>query len=291
MAESKRTVRHELGRTDSCPECGSEDLIHDFEKEEIYCQECGLVLSKFVTIAEYDERTKAESGKNPTLGNFDRTLQTYVGDRKGEAENKRSRKLKKSNMSLRYKDVNQTRTDGILEIQKLTSVLSLPDFIRENSIIVFSNIQEDNFCSGSKALTEVVGAVIYWSCREYRFPRTVGEISSFLGEKESRINKIYLEICKKLETGHLPFKVSEYLGRYLTELNINGKKRKRCNELVDELASFANGRNPRTIVGGLIRYVIEEDGCSSKEIADTVGISEYHIRKIERKIKDILENN
>ncbi|MBU7043440.1 MAG: hypothetical protein HXS47_07585, partial [Theionarchaea archaeon] len=32
--------------TDQCPECGSVNLYHDYERAEVICSDCGLVVNE-----------------------------------------------------------------------------------------------------------------------------------------------------------------------------------------------------------------------------------------------------
>ncbi len=38
--------RHEESVQSVCPECGSRQLVHDYERAELVCQSCGLVLMR-----------------------------------------------------------------------------------------------------------------------------------------------------------------------------------------------------------------------------------------------------
>lgn len=37
-----------------CPECNSKEILHDFERMESYCANCGLILrdNKFITLSD-----------------------------------------------------------------------------------------------------------------------------------------------------------------------------------------------------------------------------------------------
>jgi transcription initiation factor TFIIB len=42
VAEKQKRVENQT--ESQCPECGSRQLVHDYERAELVCQQCGLVI-------------------------------------------------------------------------------------------------------------------------------------------------------------------------------------------------------------------------------------------------------
>lgn len=281
---AKTTVAMETRPYDKCPECGERNVSRNPKTGESFCEVCGFVINERTMESTFDEECDAEKSNSM---NYRGNIQTYVGH-EDDINNGRHRKLKRINRNTRYQDIQSTRGDGITKIGRTCTSLSLPDNVQENSILLFVNLQENKEFFTGRRIEELVGSIIYWSCRQYRVPRTKEEISKHLGISVKRIHRVYLDICNEMETGHLPFEPEDYLNRYFTELGLNGKKRKRCRKIVDELNGFANGRNPRGIVGAVIKYVYGKEITISK-LCETISMSKDCIRLNLRELEEKLE--
>ncbi len=276
----EETVSIRANTLNRCPECDSTDIQHE-PNGESFCMDCGLVINDFIAESTFDDERMIETQR---MGCYQDNIQTYVGNAE-DINSHEHHKLKKSNRTIRYQDIDYTFVNGIVNIEQIVSFLSLPENIKDEATLLFKNLQEKGFCQG-KTIQETVAGSIYWSCRQFKIPRTKEEISQHIDITKNRINSIYKEICRETETGHLPFTPSDYLNRYLSQLQLNGSKRKKCKQIIDNLnQTFIGGKNPRSIVGAVIRHIYKEE-LSLKEISETVNISTDNIRKNEEKIFD-----
>ncbi|MCK4432763.1 MAG: transcription initiation factor IIB, partial [Methanomicrobia archaeon] len=84
MVENKEKLRYK--ETLKCPECGSTRLIKDFDRAEIICAECGLVVQEEIIdtgpewrVFESDDRnSKSRVGSPTTYTIHDKGLSTMI---------------------------------------------------------------------------------------------------------------------------------------------------------------------------------------------------------------------
>ena len=53
----------EIKDISECPDCGSTNIVHKLELEQIICRDCGLIFEPFVTAAEKIARAKRTKAK------------------------------------------------------------------------------------------------------------------------------------------------------------------------------------------------------------------------------------
>jgi transcription initiation factor TFIIB len=49
---SEKQKKIESQNETQCPECGSRQLVHDYERAELVCQQCGLVIMQNLSTAD-----------------------------------------------------------------------------------------------------------------------------------------------------------------------------------------------------------------------------------------------
>ncbi|MFQ5475329.1 MAG: TFIIB-type zinc ribbon-containing protein [Candidatus Nanoarchaeia archaeon] len=50
----------DVEKLNKCPECGSENVVHDKEKDSLICKDCGVVFSELAPEAEKQEEDASD---------------------------------------------------------------------------------------------------------------------------------------------------------------------------------------------------------------------------------------
>jgi len=274
---------------DSCPECGSKKIVRDKYTTEVLCKECGLILSDHA-FDDLSEIYSIDDSINNTNRNIidnlrrDDTLQTYVGNILDMNNEKKNYKLKKTNTRERYYEQSQYLTDGIVEIKRICSLLLLPKSIKVSSISLFKLLDNENFFHG-RQFDNVLAAIIYYSCRQFRIPRLISEIIKTTDANKKKVRRTYLKIAKKTNNIQKPFTAEDYLTRYVNEFNMTNELTM-AKKILNDTSLDGSGKNPRGVVGGIVRYISKNNGnhITQKEISSKLNISTDVIRQ---RVKDI----
>ncbi|MEM2112397.1 MAG: TFIIB-type zinc ribbon-containing protein [Candidatus Bathyarchaeia archaeon] len=61
-----------------CDECGSTNLIQDYEKGEIVCQNCGLIIQEITMVSRFLNKSATSDQWDGTIDNIERILEDHV---------------------------------------------------------------------------------------------------------------------------------------------------------------------------------------------------------------------
>ena len=203
------------GEVDKCPECGSRQLIRDYEKGELVCEHCGLVLDdQFIDQGpewrafdvEQGEK-RARTGAPMTYTIHDKGLSTEISwknkDSYGKSIPTRNRaqlyRLRKWQRRIRVSNATERNLAFALsELDRMASAMGLPRNVRETAAMIYRKAVNKNLIRG-RSIEGVVAASLYAACRQCGVPRTLDEVgnSSRVGRKE--IGRTYRFMTRELK--------------------------------------------------------------------------------------------
>src|SRR5213083_311575 len=148
-----------------CPECGSLNLIEDFDQGETICQDCGLVLSQNLmsrgpewrafTKEEKDERGRV--GIPTSFSIHDKGLSTVI-DRVNRDAYGRERPMETRMEMLRlrkwqirtrvHSSSDRNLAQAMAELDRLTDKLHVPANVKENSAVVYRKALDSGLVRG-----------------------------------------------------------------------------------------------------------------------------------------------
>ena len=185
----------------SCKECDSKHLARDYERGELVCEDCGLVLEdcaidrgrEWVGGGKNDAR-KGSRGVGPinniTKVNNLSTLVGYVRDGHRryipaykEPMMKRLRTLQKIEGIKAAGNVNLGR--AMRELGRQISYLELPPAIKNQSAYLYKHAVSKKIIRG-RTIEVMVGASIYAACIQQNIPRTLQEMAGASKKRKKR---------------------------------------------------------------------------------------------------------
>ena len=160
-----------------CPECGSKQLVHDYERAELVCQHCGLVLDDdFIDRGpewrafDHDQRMKrSRVGAPMTFTIHDKGLSTMIDwrnrDSYGRAISSKNRaqlyRLRKWQRRIRVSNATERNLAFALsELDRMASALGLPRNVRETAAVVYRDAVDKNLIRG-RSIEGVAAAALY----------------------------------------------------------------------------------------------------------------------------------
>ncbi len=300
--ENKMQITH-------CPECGSERIIRDYERGEIICGDCGLVITENIQDAgpewrafDADQKTKRARGGAPTkLMRPNKGLVTeinlYNKDIKGTKISARQqgqlRRMRKWHKRISIAtSVEKNLAIALAELDRVASALGLPDNIKENAALLYRKAVKDELVRG-RLIESVVAAIIYTVCRMYDIPRTLDEISKASGIEKKEIGRAYRFLKKELDIGIPLPDPSIYVPKFATALSLSPKVQQKAMEIIKKAISkgLISGRGPTGVAAAAIYIAaaLEGERRTQKEVADVAGVTEVTIRNRYRELRKELE--
>jgi len=233
-----------------CPECNSGHLSFDYERGELICEECGLVLTDQMIDQGPEWRAfdveqgekRARTGAPMTYTIHDKGLSTTIGwknkDSYGKSIPTRNRaqlyRLRKWQRRIRVSNATERNLAFALsELDRMASGMGLPRNVRETAAMVYRKAVNKNLIRG-RSIEGVVAASLYAACRQCNVPRTLDEIanSSRVGRKE--IGRTYRFMTRELKLKLMPTKPQDYVSRFCSELKLSGEVQSRAVEILKD---------------------------------------------------------
>ena len=288
--------------TSLCPECGSKHLTRDYERAEVICEKCGLVVDDAIidqtpewNAYSYEKNNKmSRTGAPMNYTRHDKGLSTEISpgnvDYYGRKISSKNRiaihRMRKWQYRTRARNTAEhNMLNALKKINKMASRMELPKSVKENAGMIYRKIAERNITRG-RNIEGIIAATIYVSCRQCKVPRTLDEISTFANLDSSKarrkVGKSFRFLTRTLNLRIIPPSPEDYMARYSDDLNLDSDVKAQTVELLSlsKQAGFTVGKNPLCMVAAAIYLSSRMCGKRTKqyEIAETIGITEVSIR-------------
>jgi len=307
--EKKRALEEHEGVKAKCPECGSAQLVHDYERAELVCNECGLVVEEdFVDMGpewrafDHDQRTKrSRVGAPMTYTIHDKGLSTMIDwrnrDSYGKSISSGSRaqlyRLRKWQRRIRVSNATERNLAFALsELDRMASALGLPRNVREAAAVVYRKAVEKNLIRG-RSIEGVAAAALYAACRQCSVPRTLDEIAEVSRVSRKEIGRTYRFVSRELALKLVPTSPTDYVPRFTSGLNLKGDVQSKAVEILRQAAEkeLTSGRGPTGVAAAAIYIasILCGERRTQREVADIAGVTEVTIRNRYKELAEELD--
>jgi len=261
--EQQKVKETEKKRTEEsvqsvCPECGSRQLVHDYERAELVCQNCGLVLDEeFIDRGpewrafDHDQRMKrSRVGAPMTFTIHDKGLSTMIDWRNRDSY---GRAISSKNRAQLYRLRKWQLAFALSELDRMASALGLPRNVRETAAVVYRDAVDKNLIRG-RSIEGVAAAALYAACRQCSVPRTLDEIAEVSRVSRKEIGRTYRFISRELGLKLLPTSPIDYVPRFCSGLNLKGEVQSRAVEILRQAGEreLTSGRGPTGVAAAAI---------------------------------------
>ncbi len=297
----------ELDEITACPECKSEHLVRDYNRGEMTCSGCGLVIDdNFIDSgpewrafdAEQNEK-RARGGAPMTVMVHDKGLSTDIGwgnrdtygnvvPTKNRAQLFRMRKWQNRTRASTSADRNLAL--ALKELNRLASKIGLHRQVREEAAMLYRRAVNQNLVRG-RSVEGVAAAALYGACRRCEVPRTLNEITEASRASKKEVGRTYRYISRELKLNLQPASPVVYIERFCKELKLPGHVENAAVRILNQAveAELTSGRGPTGVAAAAIYIasVLYNMRKTQKQIATTVGVTEVTIRT---RYKELAEN-
>jgi transcription initiation factor TFIIB len=295
----------------ACIECNSTKLIKDYERAEIICMNCGLVLHEKLMddgpewrafdMEQMDKRSRVGAPTTYTI--HDKGLSTMIDWRnqdifgKNLTPKRRAQiyRLRKWQRRIRVSDAKERNLAVALsELDRISSHLSLPRNVREVAAMIYRRAVDSRLIRG-RSIEGVCAASLYASCRRCRIPRTLEEIAGFAKVNKKEIGRSYRYIARKLNINIPPTDPVDYISRFVADLKLSGMVQKKSIEILRNAVTsgLTSGRGPMGLAAAsiYIASLLFNERRTQREIAETAKVTEVTVRNRYKELVDKLKIN
>jgi len=281
-----------------CPQCGGRNLIQDYKRAELVCEDCGFVLDDNIIdpgpewrAFDHDQRMeRSRTGPPATYRVHDKGLSTMIDwadkdsyENATFSEDKaQMRRLRKWQKRIRVNNSTERNLSFALsELDRMASALSLPRDVREASALIYRRALEKNLIRG-RNIEGVATAALYAGCRECGVPRTLNEIAAVARVSRKEIGRTYRLIARELSLNFMPISPMVYVSRFCSALNLSGAVVTKAMEMIRHVneKELMNGKGPMGVAASAIYIasILCGEKRAQREVAEVVGVTEVTIR-------------
>lgn len=288
-----------------CPECGGIRIIRDYEKGELLCGACGLIISENIEdqgpewrAFDAEQKGKRARGGAPIrymrpnkglvteIDQYNRDIRGGKISPKKQAQLYRMRKWHKR-VSIAT-SMERNLVIALAELDRVSSALGLPENIKESAALLYRKAVKAELIRG-RLIESVVAAVIYAICRIQLIPRTLDEISKSSGIEKKEIGRAYRFLKTELSVEVPLTDPSQYVPKFATALRLSGEIQEEAIKLIKKSLKkgLISGRGPTGVAAAAlyIASAMHGEKRTQKEVADVAGVTEVTIRNRYRELK------
>jgi transcription initiation factor TFIIB len=288
-----------------CPECKSKRIVRDYEKGEILCSNCGLIITENIhdmgpewRAFDAEQKEKKARGGAPIkfmrpnkglvteIDQYNRDIRGGRISPKKQAQLYRMRRWHKR-VSI-SSSLERNLVVALSELDRVSSSLGIPDNMRESAALLYRKAVKAELIRG-RLIESVVAAVIYAICRIQNIPRTLEEISKASGIPKKEIGRAYRFIKIELKVDVPLTNPSQYVSKFATALRLNGEVQEEAASLIAKALrkGLISGRGPTGVAAASLYIACAMHGQkrTQKEVADVAGVTEVTIRNRYRELK------
>ncbi len=282
-----------------CPECGSAHLVRDYERGEVVCAACGLVLTERAIDQgpEWLARSGEEAEKLAHTGPPRRvlagasSLTTVVpfpnrdirGHQIPEPARRvfhRLRRLQATSALAGRGERSSISVGRILD--RIASHLGLPAAVKDEAGFICRRAIQSGIMRGRSAAA-LVAAAVYAACRIDGVPRTLREMELATGIPRKTIGRHYRDLVRTRTLRAVPLaRPQDYVGRFCTELGLSSRARTETLRLLAEWDRIGLTQSTSPVGTAATAIYLAAEACGERkcqtEVAEVTGVTEVTLR-------------
>jgi len=294
-----------------CPECGEVELIKDYERAELICTNCGLVIKEKMMdfgpewriFDKEQTKERVRVGAPTTYTIHDKGLTTMIDWRNKDVHGKNLPPIKRAQIYRLRRLQKRLSASGVIErnlifalseLNRMASHLNLPKNVKESAAVIYRKAVELNLIKG-RSIEEVAAAAIYAACRKCKVPITLDEISEISRIKKKNLGRNYRFLAKKLHILFPPANPIDYIPKFTSDLGLSNKVQNLAIDIVKQasLKGITVGKGPKSIAAAAIYIasMIMGERKTQRQVAEVTRVTEVTIRNRYKELVEKLDLN
>jgi transcription initiation factor TFIIB len=295
-----------------CPECGSTNIIRDYDTKELVCGNCGYVLgTEMAKGPEWRSYTKEERQQRERTGpprkpssSLDLSTKIQAGPYTSGKRLTTEALYEIRRLSRIQRQVTKKGTEGNIEfaldqIQKTADHLGIQpnSQLRDDIATVYRRARKEKSLRGVRIIIVVV-ASFYYVFREKKIARTLKEIEQVTGVKNKYIKKCYRLMLKEFRTTMPIDDPLLFISKIAEKIGISGKTQGRAIEIIQEAKNkrVPIGRDPKGMAAAALYIACQQNHeevlkgtvrrpVTVAELAEAAEVSEPTVRSRKNELK------
>jgi transcription initiation factor TFIIB len=307
----KSFMANKLKKQAACEECGSSNLLRDYETSELICQACGIVVTntELSTMPEWRAFDQQQRDKLPRVGApvtwtiHDKGLSTTIGWQDRDAsgrklspeERARLYRLRKWHRRSKVSDSTQRNlAHALSEMSKISNKINLPRNVIETSSMIYRRAIQKQLIRG-RTIQSVAVASIYMACRQCGVIRTLEDVAGAANITKKEAARNYRFLLRELKPSVPQVNPQGYISKIVNKLALTGDTEKLAMAILTQASEMklTSGRGPSGMAAACI-YIssqLTDERRTQGEIAKEAQVTEVTIRNRYKELAQRLDFN
>jgi transcription initiation factor TFIIB len=307
LSKKEAGVRQRL--VDKCPECGSSNLVHDYDTGETVCGDCGLVLyeqmmdkgPEWRAFTQEEKASRSRVGVPTSYSVHDKGLSTAISQVDRDAFGRKLPlstrlqmwRLRKWQIRSRvHSSIDRNLAQAMAELDRLSDKVYIPPPIKEKAAVTYRKALDKGLVRG-RSIAAIAAAALYAACRGSGTARTLREIAEASLVDKKDVARCYRLLLRELEV-HMPIADPlTYVSKIAERTGISGKTQGLAIQILREARAkrAAAGKDPMGLAAAAlyIACLQNNEKKTQKDIAEAAGVTEVTVRNRYKTLKKQLK--
>jgi transcription initiation factor TFIIB len=303
LSKKESGVRQRL--VDKCPECGSSNLVHDYDTGETVCGDCGLVLyeqmmdkgPEWRAFTQEEKASRSRVGVPTSYSVHDKGLSTAISQVDRDAFGRKLPlstrlqmwRLRKWQIRSRvHSSIDRNLAQAMAELDRLSDKVYIPPPIKEKAAVTYRKALDKGLVRG-RSIAAIAAAALYAACRGTGTPRTLREIAEASLVDKKDVARCYRLLLRELDV-HMPIADPlTYVSKIAERTGISGKTQGIAIQILREARKrrAAAGKDPMGLAAAslYIACLKNNEKKTQKDIAEAAGVTEVTVRNRYKTLK------
>jgi len=306
---SRKEARTRQRLVDKCPECGSPNLVHDYDTGETVCGDCGLVLyeqmmdkgPEWRAFTQEEKASRSRVGVPTSYSVHDKGLSTAISQVDRDAFGRKLPlstrlqmwRLRKWQIRSRvHSSVDRNLAQAMAELDRLSDKVYIPSSIKEKAAVIYRKALDKGLVRG-RSIAAIAAAALYAACRGSGTARTLREIAEASLVDKKDVARCYRLLLRELDV-HMPIaNPLTYVSKIAERTGISGKTQGVAIQILREARKrrAAAGKDPMGLAAAAlyIACLKGNEKKTQKDIAEAAGVTEVTVRNRYKTLKKQLD--
>jgi len=290
---------------DKCPECGSANLVHDYDTGETVCGDCGLVLHEQMmdkgpewrAFTQEEKESRSRVGIPTSYSVHDKGLSTAIGrvdrDAFGRKLPLQTRlqmwRLRKWQIRSRvHSSVDRNLAQAMAELDRLSDKSYIPPSVKEKAAVIYRKALDKGLVRG-RSIAAIAAASLYAACRDTNTPRTLREIAEASLVDKKDVARCYRLLLRELGVQMPIADPLTYISKIAERTGISGRTQGVAIQILSDAKRrrAAAGKDPMGLAAAALYLACLQNNekKTQKDIAEAAGVTEVTVRNRYKSLK------
>jgi transcription initiation factor TFIIB len=294
---------------DTCPRCGQGKLVTDNESGEMYCSECGIVLSEKIqelgpewrSFTQDEHGDRARAGAPTSLTMHDMGLATVINPINKDASGRPLTTSMKSTIerlrtwdsrSQVHEPIDRNFRQAFSELNRLKDKLAISDAVIEKAAYIYRKALEKGLVRG-RPISLMMASALYAACRDTATPRNLKDVEKAANIKRKDIARCYRLLVKELDLKMPVMDSILCVARIASRIDIAEKTKRHAVSVLKKAQKYevSAGKDPMGLAAAALYLACVKNGedRTQRDIAEAANVTEVTIRNRYKGLKESLD--